>query len=60
MPETSKGSKKEKGRRTKPVAGEDLTDDQKERPYYYDDACGYTVYEPDDEDENDLTEEESA
>lgn len=27
-------------------------EDQKKRGYYYDDACGYEVYQPDEEDED--------
>lgn len=26
--------------------------DQKEKSYYYDDACGYEVYEPDQQDDD--------
>ncbi len=27
--------------------------DQEKRSYYYDDACGYEIYQPDEEDEED-------
>ena len=33
---------------------ENGAEDQQERSYYYDDACGYEIYDPEDgEDEND-------
>ena len=55
MPETPKESEKEKARPVKPTRRGKLSDDQKERSYYYDDACGYEVYQPESEDDgNDL------
>jgi hypothetical protein len=39
----------------KPETGGDASwsKDQKEKSYYYDDDCGYEVYNPDEDDEED-------
>ncbi|HLM01539.1 MAG TPA: hypothetical protein VK400_10840 [Pyrinomonadaceae bacterium] len=43
------------GAEEKPETGDNhpLSGDRREKSYYYDDACGYEVYNPDDEDEED-------
>jgi len=43
----------EKPAETKPPVGDDSSwsSDQKKRDYYYDDTCGYEVYDPKKEDE---------
>ena len=43
---------KEKNKPETPESDGAWSEDQKKRGYYYDDACGYEVYDPDDEDEN--------
>lgn len=55
MPEIQE--KEEKDKRSelqKPAAGDESSwsEDQKKRGYYYDDGCGYEVYQPDEEDED--------
>ncbi|HTH39025.1 MAG TPA: hypothetical protein VL572_13700 [Pyrinomonadaceae bacterium] len=59
MSETSKEDGKEKGRQAKTLTGGNLSDEQKSRPYYYDDACGYEVYQPEDDGEENDAEEDS-
>lgn len=36
---------------------ETLADEQKKRSYYYDDAHGYEIYDPDDDDDDDDTDQ---
>ena len=47
--ETSKASEE------KPETGDEASPgtDRKEKSYYYDDDCGYEVYNPDEDDEED-------
>lgn len=55
MPENSPKKNAESEKDAEREKKSTLTDDQRERSYYYDDACGYEVYLPDeieDEDEN--------
>ncbi len=41
----------------KPETGDETSwsEDQKKRGYYYDDACGYEVYQPDEEDSEQIS-----
>ena len=38
---------------------ENWAEDQQERGYYYDDACGYEIYDPEDEDDEENDDEEN-
>lgn len=52
MPKTPKGKRefeKEKSGERDKACDDALEKDQKERRYYYDDAHGYEVYKPDDD-----------
>ena len=52
MPERQeKEEKSEEIKSQKPETGDETSwsEDQKKRGYYYDDACGYEVYQPDEE-----------
>ena len=56
MPEgQEKEEKIEKKKSQKPESGDEASwsEDQKNRRYYYDDAHGYEIYQPDDESEDD-------
>ncbi len=49
MPEgQEKDEKSEEIKSQKPETGDETSwsEDQKKRGYYYDDACGYEIYEP--------------
>ena len=55
MPEgQEKEEKSEEIKPQKPETGDETSwsEDRKKRGYYYDDACGYEVYQPDEEDED--------
>ena len=41
-----------------PKRTENWEEDQQERGYYYDDACGYETYAPEEEDKEDEIEED--
>lgn len=38
---------------------ESWSEDQKKRSYYYDDACGYEIYQPEDSEEEEKDKNES-
>jgi hypothetical protein len=58
MPETSKRTKDGEDNAVKPDPNKKLTGDQRDRPYYYDDACGYEVYQPENEEDDEETTKE--
>ena len=43
-----------------PKRTENWAEDQQERGYYYDDACGYEAYDPEDEEESEDEVDEDA
>jgi hypothetical protein len=57
MPEKTKprGIEAPKEAEEKPETGDksSWSADQKEKSYYYDDDCGYEIYNPDEDDEED-------
>ena len=55
MPEKTKPEKKEQDSAEKSPSGtrSDRSEDRQKKNYYYDDACGYEVYKPDEEDAED-------
>lgn len=65
MPEKPKNEKDEKNKAEKSFGNTPETGDedswsraQKEQSYYYDDAHGYEIYNPDEDDEDDEDEED--
>lgn len=49
MPKTPKEKPKTGNTETDTLEKDSWSEDQKKREYYYDDACGYAVYRPDEE-----------
>ncbi len=49
MPKTPKEDSKEFNETVEPPDKDRWSEDQKERSYYYDDAHGYEVFEPDED-----------
>ena len=47
MPETPKKKPKSEECETDEREKDSWSEDQKKREYYYDDACGYEIYDPD-------------
>lgn len=58
MPEKPKKGRERQVEPPGPAKEDDWSEDQKSRPYYYDDACGYEKYVPE-SDEDDRDEEEN-
>jgi hypothetical protein len=55
MPERQKKEEKSKEIKSqKPETGDETSwsEDQKKRGYYYDDACGYEIYEPENDEDD--------
>jgi hypothetical protein len=49
MPEMPKESRDENKDQAKTASERTWSEDQNKKPYYYDDACGYETYVPDDD-----------
>lgn len=55
MPERQEKEEKSEIKSQKPETGDETSwsEDQKKKRYYYDDACGYEIYDPDEVEEDD-------
>ena len=60
MPEKTKKGREAESEPTGSLVESNWSEDQKSRPYYYDDACGYEKYTPDAEEEEDEDDEDDA